>query len=249
MNEVQLLEGLGLNRQQAKVYLALLKSGRSSIRQVSARSGVNRGTTYDSLKELSKVGLVSFNVQGERRKYFAEPPQKINQLIADRREQTERMAKDAAKVVPALMSYSSPSGAPQVRFYEDDEGIEIILRDVLQTVAQLPQKEYHVYSSRALRQYIYRRFPNFTAQRVKAGIFVKVIAIGTGGDPAELSERRFLAEAADETSSSFNLIYGNRLAMISVSSDLTPYGVVIEEQGVAAMQRLLFNRLWDNLKA
>lgn len=246
---MDLLQELGLSRNHAKVYLSLLKTGRSSIRQVSAKSGINRGTTYDALKELNKAGLVSFNIQGQRRKYFAESPQKINDLIAERKLQTERLAKDAAKVVPALMSYSSPSGAPQVRFYEDDEGIEQILRDVLQTAAQLPKKEYHVYSSRALRQYIYRRFPNFTAQRVKAGIFVKVIAIGTGGDPVQTAERRFLAEAQDETSSSFNIIYGNKLAMISVSSDLTPYGVVIEEQGVAAMQRLLFNRLWETLKS
>ncbi len=246
---MSLLSGLGLSQAEARVYLTLLRTGTSSIRQVADKSGVNRGSVYDALKELTARGLVGFRIKGERRKYFAESPQKIKDLIAARLADTERLGREAGKVIPALMSYSSPSGAPQVRFYEDDEGIELILRDVLQTVGGLPKKEYYVYSSRALRQYIYRRFPNFTSHRVKAGIFVKVIAIGTGGDPVQVAERRFLAEAPDELSSSFNIIYGNKLAMISVSSDLTPYGVVIEEQGVAAMQRLLFNSLWSTLKS
>lgn len=246
---MDLLAGLGLSQAESRVYLALLKAGTSSIRQVAAKSGINRGSAYDALKELTNRGLVGFHVKGERRKYFAESPQKIKDLIAARRAETDRLTHDAARIIPALMSYSSPSGAPQVRFYEDDEGIELILRDVLQTVGGLPKKEYHVYSSRALRQYIYRRFPNFTSHRVKAGIFVKVIAIGTGGDPVQVAERRFLPESLDELSSSFNIIYGPKFAMISVSNDLTPYGVVIEEQGVAAMQRLLFNSLWQSLKS
>ena len=146
------------------------------------------------------------------------------------------------------MAYAKATAEePKVKFYEGDEGVANILRDVLATAGKLDKKEYYVYSSRSLRQYLYRRFPNFTTQRIHDGIFAKVIGVGTGGDPAELSERKIIEDDSYETSSSYNIIYGDKVAMISVSSDLTPYGVVIEEAGVAAMQRLLFGRLWDTL--
>jgi sugar-specific transcriptional regulator TrmB len=141
----------------------------------------------------------------------------------------------------------SAAEAPKVRFYEDDEGIANILRDVLETLNRSGEKEYYVYSSRSLRQYLYRQFPNFTRRRIKDKIFVKVIAVGTGGDPVELAERKILEESSEEISSSYNIIYGNKVALISVSKDLTPYGVVIEEAGVAAMQRLLFEKIWRSL--
>jgi sugar-specific transcriptional regulator TrmB len=138
-------------------------------------------------------------------------------------------------------------GGPAVRFYEDDEGIVVILRDVLQTVAQEKKKEYYAYSSRALRKYLYRRFPNFTRRRIAEGIFVKVIAVGEGGESDESSERHWIAEPPSSDLSSYTIIYGNKVALISVSPDDTPYGVVIEEPGVAAMQRLLFETLWSKL--
>jgi hypothetical protein len=51
----------------------------------------------------------------------------------------------------------------------------------------MDQPEYYAYSSRPLRQYLYRKFPHFTEQRIAEGIAVKVIAIGEGGDPASLA--------------------------------------------------------------
>lgn len=242
------MAGLGLNKNEAKVYLTLLRSAPTSIRQAAANSGVNRGTTYEAVKKLVAVGLVSYKITGSRTKYSAENPEKLQQMIKDRQNELANLETEAGKLMPRLMAFSDRAAdAPTVRFYEDDEGIANILRDVLVTAVSLEKKEYYVYSSRALRQYLYRQFPSFTKRRIREKIFVKVIAIGTGGDPAAMSDRKFIAESDKEISSSYNIIYGNKVAMISVSKGLTPYGVVIEESGVAAMQRLLFARLWDSL--
>jgi sugar-specific transcriptional regulator TrmB len=249
MSEESLLQRVGLSRVEAKIYLSLLKSGPTSIRQLAVATNVNRGTVYESIKSLVTTGLVSVKVVGSRSKYSAEGPEKIQQLINDKQRQLRTVEKDVTKLMPELMAYSKATAEePKVKFYEGDEGVANILRDVLATTGKLDKKEYYVYSSRSLRQYLYRRFPNFTTQRIHDGIFAKVIGVGTGGDPAELSERKIIEDDSFETSSSYNIIYGDKVALISVSSDLTPYGVVIEEPGVAAMQRLLFSRLWNSLK-
>ena len=249
MNEELTLVKLGLSLIEAKVYLSLLKSGPTSIRKAAADIGVNRGTTYEAIKSLVNVGLVSFRVVGQRSKYSAESPEKIDQLIGEKQRELGMLKAETTKLMPSLLAFSkNTADEPKAHFYEDDEGIANILRDVLATTSKLRPKEYYVYSSRSLRQYLYRQFPNFTVRRIEEGIFSKVIAIGTGGDPAELSARKFIEDDSYEVSSSYNIIYGDKIALISVSSDLTPYGVVIEEPGAASMQRLLFNRLWESLE-
>ena len=248
MREELLLSRVGLSKREAAIYIALLRSGPTSIRQIAALTKINRGSTYEAIKKLVGMGLVSFKVSGSRSKYSAESPEKINQLIVERQSELSSLMEEAGRTLPSLKAFAQSSAeAPKVRFYEDDEGIANILKDVLETVSKAEKKEYYVYSSRSLRQYIYRQFPNFTKRRIKEKIFVKVIAVGTGGATDDLSQRKLLPDSSDEISSSYNIIYGNKVALISVSKDLTPYGVVIEEDGVAAMQRLLFNNLWRSL--
>lgn len=244
----QVLCGIGLSEAEATTYLVLLDMEIVSIRKIAEKTGINRGTTHDIIKRLVARGLVGARTIGAREYYSAESPEKILDLIRDQRKDLLETQKIAEQVVPALLSKTArPQGKPLVRFFEDDDGVAAILRDVLQTCRRLDNPEYYVYSSRKLRQYVYRKFPNFTERRVREGIFVKVIAVGEGGDPAPEAERKWIDNTDHERSSSYTLIYGNKMAQISISSDFTPYGVVIEDDGVAEMQRMLFERLWETL--
>ena len=173
MSSYDALQDLGLKPAEIAVYTALLRQGPSSIRSIAELAKVNRGTTYESLKRLSETGLVSFNLKGERRKYRAESPDRIYQLIDDRRRSLAQVETEAKSFVPELLALGQRRlGEPAVKFYEDDEGIAVILRDVLDTVSRLPRKEYWVYSSRPLRKYLYRRFPGFTSRRIQQGLLL-----------------------------------------------------------------------------
>lgn len=243
-----LLTGLGFSPPEAEVYWALLNLETVSVRKVAALSGINRGTTYEAIKNLLAAGLVNARKSGAREYYSAESPEKIYELIRDRRKDLWQTQQEAQRLVPELLARKArPQGRPLVRYFEDDEGVVAVLRDVLQTCRQLDEPEYYVYSSRPLRRYIYRKFPEFTDKRTKEGIAVKVIAVGEGGDPADISQRKWLAEPEAGSISSYTIIYGDKVANISISSDYTPYAVVIEDAGSAAMQRLLFEKLWQSL--
>lgn len=243
-----LLEQLGLDKQESATYLALLELESVSIRKVAAQTGINRGTTYEIIKRLLHQGLVSVRTSGKREYYSAESPERVYDIIRDRRKSLLRAQRLADQVVPKLLARSvRPEGRPIVKYYEDNEGIVTILNDVLQTCSKLPEPEYFAYSSRPLRQYLYKKFPTFTKKRITEGISVKVIAIGKGGDPAAISERKWVAEPSGSSISSYTLIYGSKVAHISISKDFTPYGVVIDDSGTAAMQRLLFENLWQQL--
>lgn len=239
---------LGLNENEAKTYTSLFELRSASIRKVAEHSGINRGTTYESIKSLVAHGLASVRQNGKREQYVAESPEKIYDIIRDKRKDLLQIQQESKKLVPALLArVASSGGEPLVRYYQDDEGVAAILRDVLQTCGQLDEPLYHVYSSQELRKFIYRKFPKFTERRIAEGIFVKVIAIGKGGDTDGLSERKWLPEPPEGGVSSYTLIYGNKVAIISISDNLTPYGVVVEDAGSARLHRLLFEQLWSSL--
>ncbi len=244
----KLLKDLGFREVEAETYWALLKLESVSVRKVAEVSGINRGTTYDAIKKLVQAGLVITRKIGAREYFTAESPEIIYDLIRERRKSLWRSQQEAQKVIPEIIARQArPEGKPIVKYFEDDEGVVTILRDVLQTVAKLDTPEYYVYSSRQLRQYIYRKFPKFTERRIEEGIYVKVIAVGEGGDRVDSSERKWLQNQTDEQLSSYTIIYGSKVAHISISKDFTPYGVVIDDSGIANMQRLLFDQLWSVL--
>lgn len=245
---VELLNTLGLTRSESLTYEALLHMESISIRKIAAYTGINRGTTYDALKRLINMGLVSVRQGGGREGYTAESPEIIYEMIRDKRRDLLEATNLAKKVVPQLLAHTANNeGRPLVRYYEDDEGVVTILKDVLQICRDMDAPEYYAYSSAPVRQYLYRKYPLFTKRRIDEGIHVKVIAIGRGGEVAENSERKWLADDEEGTSSSYVLIYGNKIATISIAADDTPYGVVIEDAGAASMQRLLFEQLWSRL--
>ena len=54
---IKTLVELGLSRTQAKIYLALVEKGTSTIRAVAENSGVGRPDTYRAMLELKRVGF------------------------------------------------------------------------------------------------------------------------------------------------------------------------------------------------
>ncbi|HEX8226850.1 MAG TPA: helix-turn-helix domain-containing protein [Candidatus Saccharimonadales bacterium] len=245
---VALLTELDIPENDANTYAALLRLDSTSIRKIAVETGINRGTTYESLKKLTECGLVSVRQNGKREQYTAESPEKVYDMIRDKRRDLLDIAETAKKVIPDVLARkASLQGRPLVRYYEGEAGVTTILKDVLQTCRTLKKPEYIAYSSSQVRRFLYRKFPQFTERRVAEGIGVKVIAVGAGGDEAPKAARKWLPDPKTGDISSYTIIYGAKVATISIAADNTPYGVIVEDNGAASMQRLLFDQLWVSL--
>lgn len=243
-----LLLDLGISQHDAETYVGLLKLESASIRKIAVVTGINRGTTYEALKRLTEIGLVSVRQNGKREQYTAESPETIYEIIRDKRRDLLEVSEEAKRVIPDLLARkASLQGRPLVRYYEGESGVTTILKDVLQTCRHMDEPEYIAYSSSRVRHFLYRQFPQFTDRRIEAGIKVKVIAIGAGGDEVPKAERKWLPDPGDSGISSYTIVYDNKIATISIAADDTPYGVIVEDAGAAAMQSLLFAQLWEAL--
>lgn len=242
-----LLKSIGLSDKEIIVYDALLPLGRATVRELSARTGINRGTVHDMLEILFKKGLLLSERQGSRRRFLLAPPEKILSVLEERKRDLQDQKKKFEEVMPQLMSlYAKQGGRPRVEYFDSDEGIKKILDDVLGTLGVEEQKkEYVLYSSKSVRNYLYKLFPHFTREKVKRGIATKVIALGEGADPKlmTMAERKTIPDDAP----AYMIVYGPKVALISVAEDDIPFGVLIQDEKIARTQKLLFDTLWSKL--
>jgi sugar-specific transcriptional regulator TrmB len=239
------LTQLGLSEREIAIYHALLSLGPASIRDLAAKADINRGTTYETLKGLVSKGIVNYLPKGKRRVFQAEDPDRLLDLAEEKRQALENTLLELkTDIIPGLKHLKTDMVAGNVRFYEGDDGVELVLRDILSSVDKTKDKQYSVISTQALREHLYRPFPNFTKQRVAKNIHVRVIAIGEGGDEAELAERKWLKGQGD---ASYIAIYPPKVAMISLADNNYPVVVVIDSDAIAGTQKMMFDTLWKAL--
>ncbi len=247
-NVEKTLEQAGLDIKEARVYLTLLKLGPTAIRKIAEKAGINRGTTYESLKKLQKIGLVSYFHQGKNQHFVAEDPKGLSRLFSAKKAEMKMAEENLPAVLKSLSSLSkTTSNRPVIKFYEDFSGIRTILEDVLNSASKSSPKEYVAYSSSSIRPFLYHKeaFPTFTEDRIKKKIHVKTIAIGAGGNVHGKDERKWLTKK--DGAPIYTLIYGKKVAMISVGENKIPHGLIIEDEGIFETERLIFDSLWKTL--
>ena len=237
---------LGFNKKETAVYLACLKLGPAPVRKIAQISGVNRGTTYDILKILIDQGIVSYYHKNKRQYFIAEDPEKLNELVDSREQKILETRGRIQAIIPQLKSiYNNAGEKPTVKFYEGHNGAKTILSDVLDTCVRNNEKEYFVYSSSFVRNILYKLYSDYSEDRVKAGIKVKVISLGSGGEERGLDERKWLTK--DESASAYNIIYSGKVAMVTINSENKPMGVIIEDKNIYLSQKKIFEFIWSKL--
>ncbi|MFW1678312.1 TrmB family transcriptional regulator [Pontibacter sp. JAM-7] len=238
---------LNLSAREVEVYRALLQCGASSIRTIADKAGINRGTTYETLKALQSKGVVTYLPKGKRRFFAPREPDCLLHLAEERQANMERALEHLRQTfIPDLKHLQPAFSSANVQFFEGDEGIAQVLRDILTTVSSSAETGYSVFSSKPVRPLLYRPFPNFTSQRIQRGISVRVIAIGEGGEDAQLSERKWI-KTDDRVNAAYIAIYPPKCAIISLAEKDYPTAVVIESVDVSAAQKIIFDTLWHLL--
>jgi hypothetical protein len=104
---------------------------------------------------------------------------------------------------------------------------------------------YRIYSAAGIREYLYDDFQSFSDARIARGIRVQVIALGEGGETRGLDERKWLG--GNPTTPTYIIIYPGKTAYISRDQHNAPVGVVIENEGIARTQSIIFDSLWQSI--
>ena len=134
----ELIKNLGLDENEAKVYLALLELGSATVTQVSKKAAINRTTGYDVLERLAIKGLVGYaSTKGTKIKYRAEHPKVLaNYLERQQKSYADKLAR-FKKQLPQLEFLFKQENKPQIKFFEGTQGLEEIYAETLKSKEEI----------------------------------------------------------------------------------------------------------------
>lgn len=232
------LKSLGLKEKDQEIYLALLELADASILQLSLKTGIKRPTIYDSLRRLIDKGLITSYIERGKRRFSAENPAKIKNVI-------EGMLEAVDKFLPELQKTWTPHSAPKAKIYEGEEGLKKLTEEAFQCKEKMI---YSIGSAEIARQAIGTNI-GFTRRRVKNKIFAKNIRIKD--EPVkknylekqreELREVRFLPKNI-KFPAIIN-IFDNKVAVSASKKERV--GFLIESNDFAEAMKTIFQLLWD----
>lgn len=240
MELINILRNTGLKKKEARVYLATLELGESTVLPISRKSGIQRTYCYDILDSLSKKGLVSFVEKRGRRRYIATDPTNIKSEL-------EKRKKQFGSSLPQLLSlYKKSSHKPKVRYYEGHNGIETIHKEILREADR-------VLIISTMKEWI-KEFPDYEEyvyNQVKRGIKIselthyhKEVKDYTKYYQEPKQKLRHLPKKIKLSNDIF--IWGNKVALISYAKELI--AIVIESKQISNTHKQIFQVLWDMSK-
>ncbi len=236
------LQKAGLNETEAKIYLAALELGETSVSRIARKSGIKRTTVYLSLENLIQKGLMSQIVKDGKKYFFAEDPRNLERLMEEKKERI-------AKLLPSLLSFANLiDKKPAVHHFEDTDGVKELLQDVL----NYPDQEVlMLYSESSILDFEDKFFSDyFVPERVKRKISARVLMPDNevmrqnmATNQASLRQSKILPPNL------FNIqieimIYGKN--KINLSSFKEKFGMIIESQIIHDGFKSIFETLWNS---
>jgi len=127
------LQQMGLEKNEAVIYMASLELGPSPVQRIAQRGKVPRATTYLILEELKKKGLVATHEHGKKTYFTAQHPSQLEGLLKQQETELEIRKKTIESLVPELEQRGqfAESVRPRVRYYEGKESLRVFRKDLL----------------------------------------------------------------------------------------------------------------------
>ena len=164
------LQAAGLSDNEARVYLAAVATGPTSIQEIARRAGIKRTTVYPVYEALEFKGLMCTKYKGFKKLYAAEHPDKISAVVLEH----QRRFQSVLGELTAL--YNLQSGDSAIAHHEGLEAIKGVYNGLLRDIK--PGENYMIISSGSeWYKYAPDFFDDFLARRAKLNINVRALII------------------------------------------------------------------------
>lgn len=240
----ELIRGLGaygLEEKEAKVYLAALELGPTTVLEISRRTHLPRTTLYPILERLKEQGVFRVGKKKKTTIFTAEPPQRL-------RDQLQERARELEDALPALeVLQETAQGGPGVTFYEGTEGFKRLWKTLLDSGV----RDYRLITSgTGLLDYVKTPYlvERVIAERLKRGIHSRqLIPMSREArnivdqDKHEFRESRFLPP--NVTLPATVIIFADQVGFITTRRENTM--IILASGDVAKTYETLFDLVWE----
>lgn len=241
------LEDLGLSEHEAKVYLACLSLGPSTILKIAKAAEVKRTTVYSVAESLKQKGLINFEIKGFKTLYAAADPQKLETVLEQKKEKLKATLPDLSAM------YNLKGGESYIKYYEGVESVKYIYRGLLDDIR--PREDYLIVSNIEDWWKMDKDFlTKFTMDRAELArahdIKIRILLQNTPeGKEYKNKENLYCLKSKvlpPDTKLSTNLVIIPKKIVIN---QLTPpiMAIVIENKSIIQMHKEMFEIIWKSL--
>lgn len=236
----EILEDAGLNRREARVYLAVLQRAEASLADIARLTLIPRMSCYTILHNLLQKGFVDTLVRKRRRHFIAVPPEKVLNRLA-------RRAEEFKEALPRFTRHARlHPNAPRVQFFDGIEGVRTVFRRILDTKRSFAAITAIDDMERIAEIY----FEEFIRRRIRQRLRVQLLTNRTAAslklkrnDTHELRETRFVPEGYNFRAAEY--VFGDTVAIISLQQG-RPVALLIEDPEIAKTHAIYFDLLWQH---
>ena len=234
------LERLGLNKNEAKVYLALLYKGQATAAELVKSVGVHRNIVYDNLEKLMDKGLVS-SVTDNKRIFIAQKPSAIVEFLESKKASVDKEIDIAKNMIPDINKLlASHNTKQEVNLFRGIGGLKKVLAECVQAKQSwcigITNDSVRVLGETYWKNYNVKKKETKTNEKLLWNADYKNTVIVKN----PRSEHRILPKELDQVTET--LIWDNKVAIMTYSRE--PIVILIENKEIFDMYRKHFDFLW-----
>lgn len=250
-----LLEELGLNENQIKVYVGVLQNGKITPAQLASLTGINRTTVYSIAKELIKLGVITEDLGGKTRYLVALPPQELENIfrkeereLAEKRHFTQQAIKQLEQI-----TQNTKYSIPKIVFITEEDIQDYLYKQTPRWNESLSERDGVWWGFQA-PSFVesYQSWIDWYWQEANPEDVSLKLLTSQSDIEAEMAKRnyerrqiKFWTESKEFTST----IWVNGDYVIMITTDNHPYSLVeIHDKALAHNLRELFKGIWESLK-
>ena len=234
---IDILEQIGLQKDEVKIYLILLKYTGITATKVASETNIYRTNVYRLLDSLISKGLVSYVLRNNVKYFSAASPQK---LLEDH----EKKHEELRKIVPELEKMSNLQNEDlKVRVFKGKEGLIAVIKYVTRE-----EKDYVVFGEEGKLQEI---LPFYIDQLIrdilKLKIHERVLSKESKRNQIKLTSNSQIRYLPDKLfSPTMTVVFGDNVAIFFWEEPY--YATLIKSRPMAQSYKNYFEGLWEIAK-
>ena len=251
---LQTLKNLDLEESEAKVYLAMLELGPSTVSEITKKAKITRTLGYHVLKKLNCYGLVnrSFNKKNKI-EYLAKHPKNLIQFVKNKKNSWEKKVEEIQQDLPKFLNLYKIAEKPIIKFQSDLTGIKNIFTETLESKTEiLSILDIKSWNTSELKQFnkIYNKKQN--QKQIKK----KILLLDTKANKdwikhyqKSLKYTKYKFIKPEQLPGILNFegeinIYENKIVMVLLKKP-NQMGIIIENTTLANILKALFELAWQ----
>jgi sugar-specific transcriptional regulator TrmB len=239
-NIQQSLKNIGMTETEAKIYLALLKTGATSAGRIVEETGLYRKNLYDALNKLIDKGLVTYVVENKIKVFQAKDPENLEKYLDDKKARIDEQKQELKNNIFEMNKLFKKAPVEiESEIFRGTEGIKTILKECLNYKEVL-----FIGATGDVEDRLPYFWPNYNKQREKLKCRWKLLLVHEARNKPITNSKYYEYKVLPKLLSGLNVIYiyGDYIANVLWLEK--PLAFVIKHKTLANNYRKYFYYLW-----